>query len=181
MGCSKAFSRQQKYAKHPCNVTSHIGFNFVWMFREEIWSGPKKSKNVPKTAKIEGYNSRFRTFPWPEIRMARDAFYRYEMSFKSSQVAWNEYMDAFTFILRQYWVSLEMKKCGVQRLFEPMQMVRNTRATLQVTSPFLGTFQENMTISWESKNVLKIDNIEGYNTRFSIFSGPELRTPWDAF
>ena len=31
-------------------------------FWEKIWPGPEKSKNVPKTAKIEGYNTRFRTF-----------------------------------------------------------------------------------------------------------------------
>ena len=37
------------------------------MFREKIRSDPKKSKNVAKTTKIEGYNTHFRTFPRPEL------------------------------------------------------------------------------------------------------------------
>ena len=65
---------------------------FLGMFRE---------KNVPKTAKIEYYNTRFRTFSWPEIRTAQGAFYGRGMSLERSHVAWNEYMDVFTFILRQ--------------------------------------------------------------------------------
>ena len=59
-------------------------------------------------------------------------------------MAWNEYVDAFTFILRQFWVSREMNKLGVQRLFEATQMVPSTRAILQVTSVFLGTFREKI-------------------------------------
>ena len=43
------------------------------MFRDKICSGSEKSKNVPKTAKIKGYNTRFWTFPWPEFHTARDA------------------------------------------------------------------------------------------------------------
>ena len=66
------------------------------------------------------------------------------MSLDKSQVALNEYMDAFTFILRQFWISREMNKCSVQRLFEITQMLSSTRATLQVTSPLLGTFREKI-------------------------------------
>ena len=40
-----------------------------------------------------------------------------------------------------------MDKYGVQRLFDAMQMVRNTRAMLQVMSAFQGTFQEHMIMS----------------------------------
>ena len=44
-------------------------------------------------------------------------------------MAWNEYVDAFTFISTQFWVSQEMNKLEVQRLFEAMQMVPSTRTT----------------------------------------------------
>ena len=43
-------------------LTLQVTSALLWKFREEIWSGLQKSKNVPKTAKIEGYNTRFRTF-----------------------------------------------------------------------------------------------------------------------
>ncbi|KMT12813.1 hypothetical protein BVRB_4g089060 [Beta vulgaris subsp. vulgaris] len=36
---------------------------------------PKNSKDVAKTTKIEGYNTRFRTFLKPELRTPQDAFY----------------------------------------------------------------------------------------------------------
>ena len=135
---------------------------FLGMFREKIWPGPEKSKNVPKTAKIEGYNTRFRTFPLTGIRAARGTFEGHGMSLERSQVAWNDYMDAFTFILRQFWVSLEINKCSVQTLFEAMQMVRNTRATLQVMLTFLGTFKKIWPCPENSKNVSKTANFGGH-------------------
>ena len=62
-GCSKVFSRQHEYAKHPRNVTSHV--NFPRKFREKIWPVPEKSKNVAKTTKIDSYNTQFRDFSGP--------------------------------------------------------------------------------------------------------------------
>ena len=62
-------------------------------------------------------------------------------SLEWSHVAWNEYMDAFTFFSRQFCVSREMNKCGIRRFFEAMQMVLSTHATLQVMSALIGTFQ----------------------------------------
>ena len=44
-------------------ATLQVTSAFLGTFREKIWPGPEKFKHVPKTAKIEGYNSRFRTFP----------------------------------------------------------------------------------------------------------------------
>ena len=38
-------------------------------FRKKIRLGPEKSKNVPKTAKIKGYNTRYLAFPGPGLRM----------------------------------------------------------------------------------------------------------------
>ena len=62
-----------------------------------------------------------------------------------------------------------------------MQMVSSTRATLQVTSALLGMFRGQIGPGPErSKNVLKTSKIEGYNTRFQTFSGPELQMPQDA-
>ena len=112
---------------------------------------PKVVQKCPKieTTKIEGCNTRFRTFPWPEIRTTWGAFWGHGLSLDRSQMAWNEYMDAFTFILRQFCVSLEMNKCVIQRHFKAMQMVQYIRATLQVMSAFLRTFQENMTMPGE--------------------------------
>ena len=73
-----------------------------------------------------------------------------------------------------------MNKWGVQRLFEAIQMVPSTRTTLQVTSAFLGIFREKIRSGPEkSKNVPKRVKIEGYNTRFRTFPGPERRTPWE--
>ena len=54
-------------------------------------------------------------------------------------------------------------------------MVPSARATLQVTSAYLGTFQEKIwSYPEKSKNVPETANIEGYNTRFRTFSGTEL-------
>ena len=74
-----------------------------------------------------------------------------------------------------------MNKWGVQSLFEPIQIVPSTWATLQVTSELLGMFWEKILPSPKnSKNVAKASKIEGYNTHFRTFSRPELRTPRDA-
>ena len=53
MGCSEVFQGNENGAKHPHNVTSHIGF--PRNVSEKIWPGAEKYKNVAKTAKIEGY------------------------------------------------------------------------------------------------------------------------------
>ena len=96
-------------------------------------------------------------------------------------MAWNEYMDAFMFISRQFWISREMKQMGILRLFEAMKMVPSTRATLQVMSALLGMFREKVRPGLEkSKNVAKTAKIECYNTPFRTFPEPELRTPRDA-
>ena len=117
---------------------------FLGTFREKIWPGPVKYKNVPKITKIEGYNTRFRNFPRSEIRMPRDASQGHGRSLEKSHVAWKEHVDAFTFISRQFWVSQEMNKCGIHRLFDTRQMVPSTRATLQVTLALLGMFWEKI-------------------------------------
>ena len=65
--------------------------------REKILPGPEKSKNFPKTAKIEGY-TRFRTISGSELRTPRDASYGHGRSQEKSHVVCNEYMDDFTFI-----------------------------------------------------------------------------------
>ena len=50
------------------NTTLQVTLAFQGTFREKIWPGPEKSRNVPKTTKIEGYNTRFRTFPGSELQ-----------------------------------------------------------------------------------------------------------------
>ena len=53
-------------------ATLQVTSTFLGMFREKLRSVPEKSNNVPKTTK-KGYNTRFRTFPRPELRTPRDA------------------------------------------------------------------------------------------------------------
>ena len=61
----------------------------------------RRSKKIaPKTTKIEGYNTRFETLTVSEFRTPRDASLGNVRSLKRSHVAWNEYVDAFTFIPR---------------------------------------------------------------------------------
>ena len=79
-----------------------------------------------------------------ELRTPQDASLGHVRSLDKSHVAWNEYVDAFTFISRQFWISREMNKWSVQRLFQATQMVPSARATLQVMSAFLGTFREKI-------------------------------------
>ena len=59
-------------------------------------------------------------------------------------MAWNEHVDAFMFFSRQFWVSRDMNKWGVKSLFEAIQMVPSTHATLQVTSAILGMFRKKI-------------------------------------
>ena len=74
-----------------------------------------------------------------------------------------------------------MDKWGDQKPFKAMKMVPSTHATSQVTSDFLGTFRKKIWPGPEkSKNVAETAKIEGYNTRFRTFPGPELRTPQNA-
>ena len=75
--------------------------DFLGTFRKKIL-GPDNSKHVQETAKIEGYNTRFQTFLGSELRTPRYASYGHGRSLKRSNVAWNEYVDAFTFISRQF-------------------------------------------------------------------------------
>ena len=71
MGCLAAFWGNINGAKHPFNVK--VTSVLIEMFREKIWPGPKKLKNVVKTAKTEGYNTRFWIFLGPELRTPQNA------------------------------------------------------------------------------------------------------------
>ena len=85
-------------------ATLQVNSAFQGTFLEKIWPGPEKFENVAKTTKIEGYSTHFRTFPGPELCTPRDASYINGRSLEMSHVAWNEYVDAFTFISRQFWI-----------------------------------------------------------------------------
>ena len=71
-GDLEAFRGNKNGAKHPRNFISHVGVPRN-VSREKIWPGPEKSKNIPKTTEIEGYNTHFRSFPGPTLRTPRDA------------------------------------------------------------------------------------------------------------
>ena len=130
--------------------------------RENMTRPGGSKKNVTKTAKIEGFNTRFRIFLGPELRTPRDASKGHGRSLERSYVAWNEYVEAFTFISMQFWVLREMNKWGVQRLFEAMQIAPTSRLTLQVISALLGKCWEEI---WpglhKPKNVPKTAKSEG--------------------
>ena len=74
------------------------------MFMENIMTRLEKVSECQKSAKIEGYNSHFRTFSVSELQTLWNAFSGHGTSLESSHMTWNEYMDAFTFISRQFWV-----------------------------------------------------------------------------
>ena len=63
MGCLEAFQGNTNGAKQPHNLTYHVGF--PRNVSGENMTRPGKIKKVSKTAKIEGYNTRFRNFPGP--------------------------------------------------------------------------------------------------------------------
>ena len=85
-------------------------------------------------------------------------------------------MDVITFISRQFWISREMNKWGVQRLFDATQMVPSTRTTLQVTSTLLGMFWEKIWLGQEiSKNVAKTAKLKVILHAFSFFRGPSYK------
>ena len=165
----RCFLRQRKWCKAPTQLTSH--------------QARRSNKYVPKTAKIEGYNTRFRTFLGLELRTSRDTSLGHVRSLKMSHKAWNEYIDAFTFISRQFWVSREMNKCGCSEAFRGKANGPSTRTTLKVTSSLLGLFREKIKPGPEKSKCVKTAKIEGYNTHFLTFLGPELWTPqilhWD--
>ena len=101
MRCSDASRGNTNGAKYPNNITSHVDF-LRNVSGENMTRPGKVKKNVPKTTKIKGYNTRFRTFSGPKLRSPRDAFYDHRRSLERSHVASNESMDAFTFILSQF-------------------------------------------------------------------------------
>ena len=176
-GVFRGFSRQHKWYQAPTQGYK-LRRHSLERFGKKYDQPRKKSKNVPKTDKIEGYNTRFWTFPGPKLRMQRDASYCHGRSLERSHVGWNAYVDAFTFISRQFCFSRELNKWGVQRLFEATQMVPSTRPMLQVTSAFIGTFLEKIwQVPAKSKNIPKTIKIEGYNIHFYSFPGSEFQTP----
>ena len=74
-----------------------------------------------------------------------------------------------------------MNKWGVERLFEAMQMVSSTRATLQLMSAIVGMFGRKYGLALKNPKMSQTAKIEGYNTHFQTFPRPELRTPQAAF
>ena len=70
MGCSEAFRDKANSVKHPRNVTSHVGSLMNVSGENMTKSG--EVLECPKTAKIEGYNTRFRTFSGSEFWTPQD-------------------------------------------------------------------------------------------------------------
>ena len=75
------------------------------MFRDKNMIGPRGVRNAPKTTKIEGYYPRFQTFPGPRHQTPWDVSQGRGMSSERTLMACNEYMNAFTYILGQFWVA----------------------------------------------------------------------------
>ena len=162
-------------------ATLEVTSALLVMFRKKIWAGPEKSKNVAKTAKIEGYNTRFWTSPRFELRTPRDASEGHGVHWK--WVMWlgtNIWMPLCSFRgnfrFHVKWTN------GVFRGFSRQhKWCQETEQRYKSRSAILGTFQEKIWPGPEmSKNVPKTAKIEGYNTRFRTFRRFELRASRDA-
>ena len=125
-------------------TTSQITSTLLGLFWEKIWSGPEKSKNVAKHPKLKVIVHDFGLSRGPSSKS-------HGMPPRNMGGNWKGVMWLETNI----WMCLrlfrgnfgfheKMKKWGVQKLFETMQMVSSTCATSQVTSTFLGMFREKI-------------------------------------
>ena len=162
MGCSKAFWGNANGVEHPCKVTSHVGTTIN--VSREIMTRPRKlkSKNVPKTTKIEGYYTCFKTFSRLELPTLWDASEGHERSLERMWMPLGSFRGNFGF--NEKWTN------GVfYRLFKAMQMLLSTLAELQVMSALLRIFREKIWSSPEkSKNIPKTTKIEVYNTLLDL-------------
>ena len=111
-------------------ATLQVTSALLGMFREKIWLGPKKSKDVQKTAKIEGYNTRFWTFPGPSS--GRHKILPWDTGGHWKWVIWlgtNIWMPLRSFEgnfrFHEKWTN-----GGIQRLFEARQMVPSTQCNV---------------------------------------------------
>ena len=73
MRCLETFRGNANGGKHTRSVTSHVDNPRNFSGENMTRLGKVKKKNVPKTAKIEVYNTRFQTFPCPKLQTPLDA------------------------------------------------------------------------------------------------------------
>ena len=150
------------------------------MFREKIWLGPVKSKNVSKIAKFEGYNTRIRTFSGLELRTPWDASFDHDGSLERSHVAWSEYIYVHFETILGFTRNEQM---GCLEAFRGnANGVKHTRnVTSHVGILRNNVFGENITRPVEVQKCRKnCQNWRLYNTRFRTFLGSEFRTSRDA-
>ena len=104
MGCSEAFRGKANSAKHPRNVTSQFGTprNILG----ENMTRPGVVKKCTKNTKIEGYYTSFSKFLGVRAPNAtRSLLGVSEIIGKKSCGLERIYLDAFTIISGQFWVS----------------------------------------------------------------------------
>ena len=108
MGCLEAFPSNTYGAKHRRNVISHVDFPRN-VSREnvirpvEVQKYPKNNKNWKLQYTLSDL------FETRALNVMGCLIGTWEVNGRS-HVAWNEYVNAFMFISRQFWVSQEMNK-----------------------------------------------------------------------
>ena len=160
-GVQRLFETMQIVPK--TRTTLQVTSTLLWIFREKIWLGLKKSKNVAKTAKIEGYIIHaFRLF-WG-LSSERHGMPPRTMGGHWKGVIWvgtNIWMPLRSFQgyfgFHEKWINEVVSK-GF-----PGQC-----KWCQAHAQFCKSRQH----SKNSKNVAKTAKIEGYNTCFRTFLGP---------
>ena len=102
MRCSKAFQGNENCAKYPRSVTSHVDTP-----RNVSGGNMARSGRViffQKQQKLKVIIHAFRFYQDRSLNATRCLLWEWKIiaSLERSQVAWNKYVDAFTFISRQF-------------------------------------------------------------------------------
>ena len=153
---------------------------FLGTFQGKIWPGPKISKNIPKTAKIEGYNTRSVHFRGPSSD--RHGIPPRAIRGHCKGVMWfgtNIWMHLRSVRGNFGFTRNEQMWCSEAFRGNTNGVKHPRNVTSHVGLPKNGS-GENMTRLGEVQKCLKTTKIECYNTRFRNFLWHELRTPRDA-
>ena len=94
-------------------ITLKVTSVLLGMFHEKIWPCPDKSKNVPKTAKIEGNNTRFLEFSGARTPNATRCLLGTSEVIGKQSCGLERICGCLYVHSRQFWISREMNEWGV--------------------------------------------------------------------
>ena len=152
MGVFRGFQGNTNGAKHPRNLTSYV--NLHRNVSGENMTTPGKSKKVPKTTRIEGYNTSFRIFPGSEVQTPWGYLY--------VQVVWNEHVDTFTFISRQFGFHEKWTNGVLEAFRGNANCAKVPRNVTSLVDTPRNVSRENMIMPEDVKKCPKTAKIEGY-------------------